>query len=56
LQQRQACVIEKHSSGGGQRHAARLTLQELHANFGFQISNLSTQGWLGGVQPPLGSS
>jgi hypothetical protein len=56
LEQRQPCVIEKHSSGGGQRHAARLTLQQLYAYFGFQVANLSTQRRLGRVQPPLGSS
>lgn len=43
LQKRQTCVIEKDSSGGGQRHPAGLALQQLYTNFVFQIANLPTQ-------------
>ena len=54
LQKRQPRVIEENLSGGGERHAARLALQQLHADFGFQIANLPAQRRLRGVQSPLG--
>ena len=40
LQKRQPCVIEEDFPSRGERHAARLSLQQLHTDFGFQISNL----------------
>jgi hypothetical protein len=48
-------MIEKHPSGGGKRHATRLALQELYADFSFQIADLPAQGGLRSVQAPLGS-
>lgn len=55
LKQRQSRVIEKHASGGGQRHAAGLALQQRNADFGFEIADLPAERWLRGVQSPLGS-
>jgi len=55
LQQRQSCVIEKHPSGWSQRHAARLALQQVYANFSFEIADLAAQRGLRGVQSVLGS-
>jgi hypothetical protein len=39
-------VIEKNFSSIGKHYATRLALQQLHANFGFQITNLPAQGRL----------
>jgi hypothetical protein len=55
LQKRQPRVIKKDPSGCRKRDAARLALQQLHADFCFQIANLPAQRWLRGVQSSLGS-
>ena len=53
LQQRDPGVIEEYAAGRGQLDAARAAVQELHADFQFQIVNLPAQRRLRGMQPLL---
>ena len=54
LGQRQPCVIQKGAAGGGEFDAPHTTLQELRADFAFEIAHLSAQRGLCRVQPLLG--
>jgi hypothetical protein len=53
LKQRQPCVIEKGASGRGERDAARAALQQWNAD-DLKIAKLPAQGWLRGMERPLG--
>jgi hypothetical protein len=55
LEKCQPGVIQKNASRSGQYNAARLPLQQLCADFSFEIANLPAQRRLRGVQSPLGS-
>ena len=42
LHQRQPCVIEEYPSSHSELNAPRFSLQQLHAKFEFEITNLAT--------------
>jgi hypothetical protein len=54
LQERESRVIKKDAAGGRQFDAASTALQQGHADFNFQVSDLPAEGRLGRMEPPLG--
>jgi hypothetical protein len=47
-------MIEKYPPGRSEHYTPGPALQQLYADFQFEIANLSAQRWLGGVQSPFG--
>jgi hypothetical protein len=46
-------MIEEYPSSSSELNASRFSLQQLHAQFKFEIADLAAQGWLCSMESPL---